>query len=572
MLGSHNKRHKAHLINLIGKRNNNTPNFALLIGAGASASSGVKTTRQMIAEWRRQSYEQSRSEDPFEDWLRKQDWYEDEEEYAILFERVYDQRSLRRIYVEECVRDAKPSWGYIYLANIIAHNYFNVVFTPNFDDLLNEACFLYADLRPMVSAHDSAVSDIRVTSARPKIIKLHGDFLYDSIKNTVRETERLEDNMREKFLQFAREYGLVVVGYGGNDRSIMDILDTLLRGGGYLPSGLYWCSREKNEPSKKLDRLMRRDCAYWVEIEGFDEFVAELHEALGLRLPDAVRDPYRATTMKLNSFILPREAAKHPVIESHVRELEEQVRKFEKFVSGKVPREDFDRLVPYSFLADREYQERDYPSASVYYEKSLIDNPNDLDVMRRLALSYYFSVRAGEAREVSDRMIRLAPSNYVGYLTKAMVSPRTAPEEDIALITEALKYTPEKSLERARVLTDRSNAHLLADHWPQAIADADEALKINPETYTAVVNRCIAVKKMGRADEADAVLQETLPKIESNYLRAGAFAVLGDKASMLKELRAAIKEDRRFRVTAIVDPDFAAYREDPDFRELVQKQ
>jgi NAD-dependent SIR2 family protein deacetylase len=57
----HNRRDVAHLINLIGKRNNTTPNFAFLIGAGASASSGIKTASQMITEWRRQLYEQSKS-------------------------------------------------------------------------------------------------------------------------------------------------------------------------------------------------------------------------------------------------------------------------------------------------------------------------------------------------------------------------------------------------------------------------------------------------------------------------------------------------------------------------------
>ncbi len=258
----YNGRDVAHLINLISKRNNNTPNFALFIGAGASASSGIKAASQMITEWRRQLYEQSKSNETFEKWLKKQDWYEDEEEYSILFEKIYDQRSLRRVYIEECVKDAKPSWGYIYLANIIAHNHFNVIFTTNFDDLLNEACFLYADLRPIVCAHDSAVADIRVTSARPKVIKLHGDFLYDSIKNTVRETETLEKNMRDKFMQFAREYGLVVIGYGGNDRSVMDILDTILKSEGYFPNGLYWCKQKGDKASKKLERLMRRDNAY----------------------------------------------------------------------------------------------------------------------------------------------------------------------------------------------------------------------------------------------------------------------------------------------------------------------
>jgi len=95
---------------------------------------------------------------------------------------------------------------------LLANSYFNVVFTTNFDDPINEACFLYSDgLRPMVAAHDSTIAGIRITSARPKIIKLHGDFLYDNIRNTKSELETLEANTRRKLPQFSLEYGLVVL-------------------------------------------------------------------------------------------------------------------------------------------------------------------------------------------------------------------------------------------------------------------------------------------------------------------------------------------------------------------------
>lgn len=566
----HNKREKAHLINLISKRNNNTPNFALFIGAGASASSGIKTASQMIAEWRRQLYEQARSSEAFETWLKKQDWYKDEEEYSILFEKVYDQRSQRRNYIEECVKDAKLSWGYIYLANIIAHNYFNVIFTPNFDDFLNEACFLYADLRPMVCAHDSIVADIRIISARPKIIKLHGDFLYDSIKNTVRETEALEKNMRDKFMQFATEYGLVVMGYGGNDRSIMDILDMMLRSEGYLPYGLYWCQRKDDKASKKLERLMRRDKTYWVEIEGFDEFMAELHEGLGLTLPDVVRDPYRATTARLNVFISVREDIKNPIIMDDIKALEEQVRKFEQALSGKATEEEFDWLVPYKFLGDTEYWRSNYGTALTYYEKALIQKPNDLRTMEGMVMSYWWTEEFDKALEMSERMIRCAPTHFEGYWRKGdSLVYRNKLKDGIATFNEALKYTAEKSREQATVLTSRSNARLLAGDWEKAISDAEKSLQIVPKGNAAAINKGIALKKLNRADEANQILKDVLKKAEARYFRACAFAVLADKRNMLKELALAIKEDSLYKVKAKLDPDFADYQEDPDFRKLV---
>jgi tetratricopeptide (TPR) repeat protein len=467
------------------------------------------------------------------------------------------------VYIEECVKDAKPSWGYIYMANIIAHNYFNVTFTTNFDDLLNEACFLYADLRPIACAHDSAVADIRITSARPKVIKLHGDFLYDSIKNTVRETETLEKNMRDKFMQFAKEYGLVVIGYGGNDRSVMDILDIILKSEGYFPNGLYWCKRKGDKASKKLERLMRRDNAYWVEIESFDEFTAELHQNLGIRLPDTVSDPFKATTERLNRFILPKEEVKNPIIRKDVKELEEQVKKF-------VAKEDFDRLVPYVMLGAVEFSEHNYEKALFLFEKALIRKPDDIRIMEKMIVSYLGIEKFDKALKMSERMIQSAPTDYRGYHRKGLSLVYLGKLKDaIACYDEALKYTAKKSPEQVIILVLRSNARLLTSDWEKALSDTENALTIKPESSAATVNKCIALKKLDRAGEANTIIQDSLTKTKDKYYRACAFAVLGDKENMLKELVVAIEEDSRNRVNAKCDPDFADYREDPDFRKLV---
>ncbi len=569
MLEKLDKRDKIHLINLISRRSNNTPNFALLIGAGASASSGVKTASEMIAEWRLQLYEESKSTKSFEEWLKDQYFYEDDEEYGILFEKLCDQRSQRRIYIEECVKDAKPSWGYIYLANIIAHNYFNVVFTPNFDDLLNEACCLYADLKPMVCAHDSTVVDIRITSARPKIIKLHGDFLYDSIKNTVSETETLEENTREKFKQFAREYGLVVIGYGGNDKSIIDILDMMLKSEGYFPNGLYWCIRNEGKVSKKLDRLMRRENIYHIKIENFDKFMAELHEKLGHTLPDTVRDPYKAITERLNTFILPKEKVEHPIIKKDITELEKQVKKFEQVVTGEVPIKEFDRFVPYRFLGDTEYTNNNYKKALLYYKKALLQNPNNLEVMKNMVFSYIWSEDFDKALEISENMVRHDPSNFIGYLSKGSVLTYLNRLEDaLANYNQALSLTKSPG-QIANLLIFRSNALLMTGKWREALSDTERALQIGSKNEAVIINKCIALKKLDRKEEAAKIIQGILPKLKNKYVRASAFAVFGDKKNMLKELKMAIDEDSANRVHAKSDPDFADYREDPDFRRLI---
>jgi hypothetical protein len=80
-----------------------------------------------------------------------------------------------------------------------------------------------------------------MASKRPKVIKLHGDFLYDNIKNLRREITRLDRNMEEKLYQICQDSGLIVVGYSGNDESVMAPLRDMVRKPEFLNLGLHWC-------------------------------------------------------------------------------------------------------------------------------------------------------------------------------------------------------------------------------------------------------------------------------------------------------------------------------------------
>ena len=288
-----------HLINILKSTSQHHPNFTLFLGAGASVTSGIRHAGELISEWR-DTYSDMHGEDK----LTAQYWYGKSNEYSELFESLYDQPSQRRELIETYIDEGVPSWGYIYLVNLLIENCFNTVFTTNFDDLLNEACYSYSkNLRPIVSAHDSSISSVRLTSARPKIIKLHGDFLFDNIKNTVRELESLEDNMRSKFKQFASEFGMIVVGYAGNDRSVMDTLNTLLHTDSSFPHGIYWCVLKGEVVSSEVENLSRFPRFHIVEIDGFDNFFAELHDSLDLKLQEEVSNPYASLASKLDSFV-----------------------------------------------------------------------------------------------------------------------------------------------------------------------------------------------------------------------------------------------------------------------------
>lgn len=290
----HKKRTVSDLIRLIQNKNKqeDTPNFSIFLGSGASKTSKIRTGEELTHEWQKKYYLETHSKEEqkcdnleakIEEYFASKEvpeWYRNSNPYSSLFEHNYDLQRQRRSFVEKEVDKRNPSLGYAYLVKLVDQNYFNTIFTTNFDDLLNESFYRFSKERPIVCAHDSSISSVMVTSHRSKIIKLHGDYLFENIKATRRETESLEDNMKMKFMEFAKDFGLIVIGYSGDDESIMDILFTLLERSEYFKNGIYWCIRKGCDINSEVKELLWRDKVFFIEIDGFDELMAEINDVI----------------------------------------------------------------------------------------------------------------------------------------------------------------------------------------------------------------------------------------------------------------------------------------------------
>ena len=284
-LGKRKHKTTSELKQVVQVRPGQNPNFCLFLGAGASRSSGIRTASEMVNEWRSMVYRGLRdttvdcSVDEMKEWLSANapEWYDHKKEYPCLIERVYSTRATRRLCIENEVADKIPSIGYAYLVRIAEAGLLRTLFTTNFDDLLNEAFYQFSAERALVCAHDSSIDTISISSRRTKIIKLHGDYLFDDLKNTGPETERLGGNMKDKFREFLKESGLIIAGYSGSDKSITRNLEDLLENPAYLRNGLYWCFRAEDEVTEEVIALLQRQNAFYVLTPGFDELMADFY-------------------------------------------------------------------------------------------------------------------------------------------------------------------------------------------------------------------------------------------------------------------------------------------------------
>ena len=515
-----------HLRRLITTRNDDVPNFALLFGSGASKSSGVGTAADMIEGWRRLMFD-AYGDGNFLCWVKKQSWYDHDDEYSTLFETIYDQPAQRRVLVEELVKKGRPNWGYVYLTGLLYHHFFDVVFTTNFDDLINEACYLYSDvLRPIVAAHDSAVQGIRVTAGRAKIIKLHGDFLYDDIKNTLAELETLETNIKRKLHQFAQEYGLVVVGYSGRDRSVMDTLNMLLRDEDNYKQGIYWCLLPGEEPCNRLRALARRDRVYLVEISGFDEFFADLYKESKIQLPEAIARPYALARRRVDLFVSANgKLDSHPVISEHKTNLL-------KSIADDAP------AMPLPLQASFAESIRDLDVAIQLWKKATEADPDDTHIATRYA---NLLANKGKAQELRDFLEQ---------------SPLDGDDRTYNLLLAGLN---EEVVSLAKTLLDP--AHGLVSGIP-----------IGEESIVRI-NRAIALKRLGHKDG----MRTDLDYLEENGytaaqadIRAGVAALRGDKVGMFAALEECLFKSFGPR-QLMTFPVFEDLREDQEFQEFVDK-
>lgn len=531
---SHKKRSLCDLARFVKTKAGKSANFTLLLGAGCSVSSGVRPATRLIDEWVKEVYA-SLAPEPNEtslqamrNWLQEHhsDWYNKDHEYSCLFEKRFDLPAQRRSFVEEEVAGKLPSLGYAYVMRLIEEGYFNTVFTTNFDDLLNESFHLFANrrfgtnddcmsdiMRPIVCAHDSSVKSISITSSRPKIVKLHGDYLFDDIKSTLRETESLEDNIRDKFVEFCKEFGLIVVGYSGNDRSIMDVLNYLLKSDDYLKNGVYWCIRKNDVISDELKKLLWKDRVYFVYIDGFDEFFADLYD----RIIPGQELPVSTGSFGLNNYVLERLAdnsylkrSSSPIIKRDIERLvsENKRNSFINEIKNVILDEEKCRDGVRNLTADQtvKLMEIDRCLEREMYDRALELTTSHLSDDTNLSYEYKYRLlrlkaialdkkgHKSEALQICNALIDLSGEDlYEFYLLKIRIENDF--ESKIAILRDYIEQNPNDY--RAYELISDFELRLIANApiWSKVLADQllrdlNEGIRCNP----VISNDCYATK------------------------------------------------------------------------------
>jgi tetratricopeptide (TPR) repeat protein len=508
--------------------------FAIFLGAGASVAAEIKTAGQMMEDFKEKILVRDcpsiTAKKAQIKWLRENVLSKGKgNEYSKLFERFERTPKGRQNYVSKLLKDKEPTFGYAMLSSLIARGFINTILTTNFDDLAFISCTKFSGVRPVIYAYGILATEMKFSSPHPKILKMHGDYLYSALANTEIEMSRFnqDPNMKAQVASALNEYELIVFGYGGNDDSVMKILAN------YPPNKeFYWCYRNGEIPNEKVLKLLEAKNASLIQIEGFDDAMYEIYKIVDFDL-DGVLAAYEDRRAEILRYI-DEFSKKYPtkIVEDAIEKAAEETAGPSRSIKKTEPSAWFEY-----FIAARKARDVDNLGlAEKFFRKVIELKPDYAPAYNSLGvlLSTYPS-RAGEA-EVAYRMaIDLKPNNASALNNLGSLLVKTSPDPRLAieLIEKAIELDP-RDLNKIFSL---ANAYKKIDDKKAVAANAEKARKLFHKNDW--------------------------------YFLALYYAILDNTEKCLVNLRKAIKSDPERRYFANLDQEFDLIRENPRFKEIV---
>ena len=455
-------------IHMFGEAQKYNRRFCFILGSGASREGGIPTGVEMAKIWA-EELKNKYEETELQDLMRKLDIKSispSSENYFGIYElRYYPDYQEGYAYFERELEKGVPSLGHHALAKILAGKTHNLAITTNFDSLIEDALFIYANEHPLLVGHESLAGFINLNVDRPIVAKIHRS-LYFHPYNRQEETHGLDQEWQETLKKSFMVYTPVVIGYAGGDQSLMEFL----KDEDVKMNGLYWCYWKKEKPSKEIVDLVKSKNGYLIPIEGFDYFMYMLSRKMGFENPD-------------------KEMRK--VTEYRIERYNTQYDKFEKMIRTEVEQSSGSNETLNEIV-----NEMDSYNVEQIKEAKKKETVHNYAVMGRI---YNREGKYKKAIEVYTAAIDLSPEDGENYFNRGNVYV------DLKEYNKAVEdYT--KAIELDPNVKDvygcRGYCYIELGEYIKAIEDYTKAIELDPQYAIAYNNRGNTYDKIGKYQEA----------------------------------------------------------------------
>ncbi len=451
--------------------------MVFFLGSGCSVSSGIGDAATLVKRWLpRYKKIITGDEKNYIEWAKEKFPGFNGENLSFIYkdvmEKLFHSLEERQAETEDICRNKAPGFGYAVLAQLLSHSKYgkhcNIILTTNFDDIMADALYLFTNDKPLVIVHESLISYVKINYTRPLIVKLHGDArIYP--KHTEGETTDFEKNVKESVKKLLVESGLIFIGYGGNDSSVYNIINSLPPGA--PPTGIYWVGN--SIPDTDLGReLVKRNVVH-VDHFDFDELMLFIKNEFELEKPNKKRienifDNYNEKFKNLNKKIFSRPET--PENDELEKAADKAAKEFKDWYSVLLEASKFEKSEPdkadnifkngfkkfpgsvelngaYAiFLKDIR---KDYDRAEEYYKKALELDPDNAIVLVNYA-NFFQNIRKAydRAEDYYKKALELAPdsANVLGNYALFLHTIRKAYDRAEDYYKKALELDPDNTI------------------------------------------------------------------------------------------------------------------------------
>jgi len=341
------------------------------------------------------------------------------------YSEIYEQRfrldpTSGFIRLQNEMKEALPSPGYYSLAEIISKTNNKLVITTNFDSLTEDALSISKDEKALVITHESLAKYIDVLAKRPTVIKLHRDLLLQP-KSGKAEVKNLSEEWKSSLQKIMDIYVPIVIGYGGNDGSLMGFLKDVVS----EDKIIYWCYKKGSPVKKQIKELLEKCRGFLIPIDNFDdtmqlfgehfncEFSEETIRKVTSERAEKLVNKYKDCIKSRRESLENKETrsdTESMAFDSYKSLSKRNISKLEKRITKKQ-----ESALDYNEIADEYFFQNDYNKAIKYYTKAIELDPDNAEYYNNRGASYNWINEYEKAVADHSKAIELEPDTAKYY-------------------------------------------------------------------------------------------------------------------------------------------------------------
>lgn len=256
--------------------------YILFVGAGVSKDAGVPTAWDLMLKTAGVLYAADQPEgDPdidLEKWFIESKY--SKMQYADLIGTLYPHYPEQQQFLEGYLNGHDVGEAHVAIAELARRGIIRAVITTNFDHYIEKALeAINKDVQVISTEEDLENSEPLIHCKKIRLYKPHGTLGKGALKNTPADLEHLSPLMREELIRVLSEHGVIVLGYSGGDKGIVEVFKS--RKTSHYP--LFWV--DPRYPSGDIEEIFKDERNNFIPCVGASQFINDF-----LRLQERINE------------------------------------------------------------------------------------------------------------------------------------------------------------------------------------------------------------------------------------------------------------------------------------------